>query len=177
MQPVPTNLNELLQLVGLPLPTATDDNGMPYWIVEGSRINWAQMEQVLWTKLENMKRQGSSGGHSMEMLPVIPDMPSDPEKGVEAKYETRVEQRVEQEAGAERLAQGDAQPTSAASTSTSSHKSSYVGEGPTLKKVDTADPGSMKQFTEENKDAPPTSSNRFLAEMLTKILRILSLQS
>lgn len=173
----------------IPAPSGSNENGEPYWLINGNMITWHQVQEYV-TKLHAQRLAAGAGSteQGIEAGPAMPSMPSTPEsdpvletgpelsieKGVEsvdAGVEQGMESRPEEQAVGKAF--GQASPT-ANKPSTSAN--SFVGQSAPLQTVDPSDPASMLAFSQANKGQPLDSSNRFLAEFLDKILRVLSLE-
>lgn len=169
----------------IPQPAGTDENGNPYWIIEGRQYGWADMQQYLWQQQQLQPQQAvarSGGMESMPQMPlaqrspeVAPNIPRTPEVGPETSFETGVEQAVEtaqEHAGEQRQEQEQlqVQPPKPSTPSVS-----YVGDSQALEKVDTSSPTSMANYINQHKNDPKSSSGKFLSVFFEKLLKILSL--
>lgn len=177
--PVPANLAALLQSSGLPLPNGTDENGNPFWSINGQTINWAQMQQHLWLRQQQMSQSAPKSG-GVEAMPQMPTMAT-PDTMPDVKMENKVEVAGEKapektnntQPATSNVASG--QQTAQGAKPAKAKKPSYLGDGPQLTTVDTSDPVSMLSYVQANEKQPPTSSKRFIAVMLNRILSSLSL--
>lgn len=179
--PVPANLGAILQANGLPMPNGTNDNGEPFWTINGQTVTWAQMQQVIW--VQQQSRAQKSGKGSPEAMPTMAVPEANFDAVPDAQFENQIEKGIEQQKN--RPDQGmesvdAAKPTVTqqqvvAPTATQQKKKSYVGDSPVLKSVDTTSEESMLNFVEGNIGQPTSSSKHFLAVMLNKVLATLSL--
>lgn len=180
-QPVPANLAAILQANGLPMPTGTNDNGEPFWMINDQSVSWAQMQQVIWVQQQSRAQQGGGKG-SPEAIPVMAMPETNFDSVPDIKLENQVEKGIEQqkntiEQGMEsgEKSQNSTNPQPAPVTATQQKRKSYVGDSPVLKTVDTTNEESMLSYVEDNIGQPTTSSKHFLAVMLNKVLAALSL--
>ncbi len=166
---------------GLPLPVGFDEStGQPYWLdQQGQKIYWQQMQQYMW--MLQQQKQSTGGGKGPEAI----NMPQMPQIYTGQVAETGLEQNIERgpsspEKSAEKQVDAQSSQTPQAQTSTQTNDShsgsakSYLGASPKLTKLSTADVESMRSFVTANHAAPPSSSNRFLAELVKKVLHMLS---
>lgn len=180
--PVPANLAAVLQANGLPMPSGTNDNGEPFWTINGQTVNWAQMQQVIWLQ-QQTRAQQSGGKGSPEAMPNM----SIPESNLDAvpdiKFENQIEKGIEQQKNmaeqgmesGEKAQESKANQPVATPSANQQKRKSYVGDSPVLKSVDTTNEESMLSFVQDNIGQPTTSSKHFLAVMLNKVLAALSL--
>ena len=182
---IPANLTAILQAYGLPMPTGTNENAEPFWMINDQKISWAQMQTIIWQRqMAVAKAKGSAGAGGPENISLpsnadanfdgVPDVQFEQqaESGIEQQKQA-VEAALEQAGEQENAQQGQAaQPT----TKSQPKAASYLGDSPQLSAVDTTDVNSMSSFAATNISAPESSSKRFLAETLKKLLLILSLK-
>lgn len=163
----------------LPAPAGTNDNGEPYWIIDGQTISWAQMQQYLFQQAQAQQAQAKASGGGIEAIPQMPQMSQVPDQNFEAALEQSAENTVEkvQEKPDQQVEQGTVQPQAqAAKPQAKSNAKSYMGDSALLKSVDPSDPNSMHQFMDAHKDDSTNTSSHFLATMLRKVLMALSLE-
>ncbi len=168
----------------IPAPAGSNENGEPYWIFNEQKITWQQVQNYVVQAKQKQQAAATSGGiesgGGLESFPQMPSMPS-PETRIESNVETRVESAPERapekkETPPQLPATQPTQTKPLASAPQKKNKGpSFVGQSAPLTTVDTSDPKSMVDFSSEHKSDPTTSSNRFLAEFLDKVLQVLSL--
>lgn len=182
VSPVPANLAAILQANGLPMPSGTNENGEPFWTINGQTVGWAQMQQLIWVQQQARAQQGSGKG-SPEAMPnmAIPETNFDSIPDI--KLENQIERGIEQQKNmpeqgmenGEKAQESSASQQSATPSVAQQKRKSYVGDSPILKSVDTTNEESMLNFVQDNINQPTTSSKHFLAVMLNKVLAALSL--
>jgi hypothetical protein len=179
---VPANLAVILQANGLPMPTGTNDNGEPFWMINDQTVSWAQMQQVIWVQQQSRAQQGG-GKSSPEAMPTMAMPEASFDSVPDIQFENQIEKGIEQQKNqaeqgmesGEKSQNSAATPQTAPVTATQQKRKSYVGDSPVLKSVDTTSEESMLSFVEDNINQPTTSSKHFLAVMLNKVLAALSL--
>lgn len=182
---IPANLVAILQAYGLPMPTGTNENAEPFWVINNQKISWAQMQTIIWQRqmaVAQARGTTKSGGPESMSMPNVVDANLD---GVpDVKFEQKIEGGVEQqkqmidsaiEAVKEQDPKSDA-PAAQQTAKVQSKQDSYLGDSPVLSAVDTSDVSSMTSFATANAAAPENTSKRFLAETLKKLLLMLSLK-
>lgn len=181
---LPSNLQQILQELGLPMPVGTDDNGLPFWEINGQTIYWAQMQQFIW--LRQQQTGGKGGAGSVEKGPQFNSIDASAFNLPDVKIENNVEKGLEAgekspEAGFERAAENQAEQSSSESKKTdvatrNSNKSkTVVGDSVAVTGVDLTDTNDVNKYVQSHINDPVSSSSRFMAEVLRKVLRALSL--
>lgn len=163
--------------VTLPAPAGTDENGNPFWIISGQKLNWVQVQRLL---AQHQSQQvvdvGAKGG--IEALPQMPVVDLSPDsKPVDQALERAAEQaekpKQTNQPNSDTGSAVAAVPADQNSTAKPT-KPSYLGTGPKLSTVDTSNVASMANFVSNNSTQPPSHSKRFLAELLRRLLLGLS---
>ncbi len=176
---------------GLPLPAGTDDNGNPYWMIDGRKVLWAEMQQYIWQEQQKQKPVSTGGGVeglSQVIMPNIeaqlvaqpnPEVIAQPESRIETAQERGVESgENRQERAIEQQAQTvNAPGTQPQAASASQQKApSLLGDSPVLTQVDTSSPASIVSYVDSHHKDAPDNSSRFLSELLEKIVKVFSLE-
>lgn len=171
---------------GLPAPAGTNDNGEPYWVVNGRKISWQQMQQYIWQARQQAQSQTSSGGRGFEAMPNFPqqnfeaapnsennvERVASPEHA-EQRAESSIERRAEQSTEVSNQAPAKQQAPKKRKTQ------SVLGHSAELRTVSADDLDSIKDFHHKNVQNPGKGmdqSNTYLAELFGKILRRLIYQ-
>jgi hypothetical protein len=166
---------------GLPPPNGFDEStGQPYWLdQQGQKLYWQQMQQLMWMAQQQRETKTSGKGPEGINMPSMPQIYTGAsEAGLEHNIERgprNPERNLEQQPNqqAEKPKQVEVQ---APNNSKSGSAASYLGDSPKLTKVSTSDVESMRNFAQTNATAPTSSSNRFLAELVKKVIHMLSVK-
>lgn len=167
----------------IPTPAGYTDDGHPYWFVQGQKIFWAEMQQVL-LQLASQQNKNLGNGRSLEggpqLTPFIEgtmDVFQDtldaninkaPDQNFEKK-DTGIETRAEQPTSV-----STAKPAAPAVQKPEDNAPSLIGDSPKLK-VPVNNPTKMQEFILQNEKGSPKSSNTFLSAFLKKILQALTI--
>lgn len=183
-------ISEAIAAGTIPAPAGSNENGEPYWIFNEQQITWQQVQTyVLQVKQQQAAASTGSGGglESGGAFEVTPQ-PINVEAAVDTSFESNPESQVEsapERTPESRVEQPQLSPVPTATTQPQAvppqadekpKKSPVIGQSPALDTVDTSDPQSMLRFSRANKNEPVSSSNKFLAEFLEKVLQVLSLE-
>lgn len=168
-------------LQSMPEPAGRDENGQPYWIIEGQKISWAQVQQMYTLQMQQ-QRTGAGGNSGIEQMPTMPVMPTAPEAGAEVadrNFESPKPPEQNIESAAEQVGENQqAQQSGSAAAKPAAPRpepDSYVGESVKLSQVQTNNPASMYQYYKEHENSSdPHHSSAFLATFLGRLLRMLS---
>ena len=180
---------------GMPLPAGTDDNGNPFWLIDGRKVLWAEMQQYLWQMQQKQNASSAAAaaagagpeGLSQIVMPNMeaqlatlpnPEAVAAPENRMETAQERGIESRVDAAKGIQTRQPNAAQtaqtPTAAAAPAVKAP--SLIGDSPALTQVDSSSPASIVSYVEAHHKDPPDNSSRFLAELLEKIVKVFSLE-
>lgn len=165
----------------IPTPAGYTDEGQPYWFVQGNKIFWAEMQQILVQHLSvSQAKSGGSVEGGPKLTPVIESsmdvfqdtLDANINKAPDAKLErneTGIETKAEQSGTqvSTNLQPKVASPAKAA-------EPALIGDSPKLK-VAVNNPVEMQQFVVQHEKDSPKSSNTFLATFFKKILQALTI--
>jgi hypothetical protein len=165
---------------GMPAPTGTDDNGQPYWIIDGQKIVWAQMQQILWQQRQSQSMAGGGGFESAPTMINIPNMPTGveaaPEKGPnlqpERSLESRAENKAETRVETAKPQSGNTKPA----PQTKKKAQKVIGDSPKLVNIDVEDVEDLHRYYKQTEDnaSDAGKSNSYLTALVGKILRQLA---
>lgn len=170
----PASLGDIQGMI--PQPSGFDENGQPFWEINGQQVYWPQLQQILWQKLQQ-QQSGNNSKNGPEQMPQMPNLPQQPvapetnlETGpqldIEASNENKVEVAPEQ---------GDTSVnTKSTPTQQKEQAESFLGDSAKIQQVDPSDPQDMYTFVQDNQNGPKDSSNTFLAMLLRKLLTMSS---
>lgn len=155
-------------------PAGRDENDQPYWIVNGNRVYWQEMQKLL---AASQSATPVATGKGVEQLPAMPvvdfeshvsiEMPATPEAGGE-KVEDKAEDQGEVVSSGPTTVAADTTPSvKQASTQT---RLTFVGDSPDIPNIASTPMSELPAKAEEMMKEPPSNAGHFLGTNIVRWL-------
>jgi hypothetical protein len=176
----PTSNAKTALVPGIPFPPAGyDENGKPYWLINGAVVDWSRMQQYIWQQAKEAKQaKGAQGPETLaqlasaevnlEVQPRI-EQPRTPEQA-DRKMEISGEQGLQTGKRA-----GSVTPGTPATKlgEKKQDKPDFFGDSPALPNLAADNPALLLAQAKTLAKAPDSTSDRFLGvSLLRKLLQL-----